>query len=214
MSAPWCGSASNATLIELISAFPSMVRSGESRAQRHYRPVQGQDNPEAPMTAGPRQSPHGSHRPASGRRWSYTQRATDHNPRSATRPTVAAGTLWAGGFATAVVAALAYGVGIVIARVVFDIPVLAPERDGALGDSATWQLALTAFGVALLATALMHLLLVVTPRPYSFFGWIMGLATVLVTVLPFAQDARNPARSRRQSSTSSWEPRSPVWCAA
>jgi hypothetical protein len=105
------------------------------------------------------------------------------------RPTVAAGTLWAGGVATAVVAALAYAVGVVIVRVLFEIPVLAPERDGALGDSTTWQLAGTAFVAALLATALMHLLLVFTPRPYAFFGWIMGLATVLVTVLPFGQDA-------------------------
>jgi hypothetical protein len=105
------------------------------------------------------------------------------------RPTVAAGTLWAGGLATGVVAALAYAVGIVVARVVFDVPVLAPERDGALGDSTTWQLALTAFGVAILATALMHLLLAATPRPYSFFAWIMGLVVLLVTVLPFAQDA-------------------------
>jgi hypothetical protein len=105
------------------------------------------------------------------------------------RPNVAAGTLWAGGLATAVVAALAYAVGVVIARVLFDVPVLAPEREGALGDSTTWQLAATAFGVALLATALMHLLLVVTPRPFSFFGWIMGLAIVLVAVLPFARDA-------------------------
>jgi Family of unknown function (DUF6069) len=107
----------------------------------------------------------------------------------ATRPSVAAGTLWAGGFATAVVAALAYAVGVVITRVLFDVPVLAPERDGALGDATTWQLALVAFGAALLATALMHMLLVVTPRPYSFFIWIMVLATALVTVLPFAQDA-------------------------
>jgi hypothetical protein len=107
----------------------------------------------------------------------------------APRPTVAAGPLWAGGFFTAVVAALTYAVGIVIVRVVFDIPVLAPEREGALGDSTTWQLAMTAFAGAILATALMHLLLVATPRPYSFFGWIMGLVTVLVTVLPFAQDA-------------------------
>ena len=105
------------------------------------------------------------------------------------RPTVAAGTLWAGGAATGVVAALAYVVGIVVARVVFDVPVLAPEREGALGDSTTSQLALTAFGAALLATALMHLLLVVTPRPYSFFAWIMGLIVLLVTVLPFAQEA-------------------------
>lgn len=106
-----------------------------------------------------------------------------------TRPSVSAGTLWAGGFATAVVAALAYAVGVVIVRVLFDIPVLAPERDGALGDATTWQLALVAFGAALLATALMHLLLVTTPRPFAFFAWIMVLATALVTVLPFAQDA-------------------------
>jgi hypothetical protein len=105
------------------------------------------------------------------------------------RRQVAAGTLWAGGLATAVVAALTYAVGVVIARVVLDIPVLAAEREGALGDSTTGQLAGTAFGIALLATALMHLLLVVTPRPYAFFGWIMGLGTVLVTVLPFAGDA-------------------------
>ena len=105
------------------------------------------------------------------------------------RPTVAAGPLWAGGFATAVVAALAYAVGIMVVRVLFDIPVLAPERDGALGDSTTWQLAMTAFVAALLATALMHVLLLVTPRPYSFFAWIMGLATVLVAVLPFALEA-------------------------
>jgi hypothetical protein len=110
------------------------------------------------------------------------------------QPTVAAGTLWAGGLATAVVAALAYAVGVVIVRVLFDIPVLAPEREGALGDSTTWQLAGTAFVAGLLATALMHLLLVVTPRPYAFFGWIMGLATVLVSVLPFAQD--EPASSQ------------------
>ena len=105
------------------------------------------------------------------------------------RPTVSAGTLWAGGLATGVVAALAYAVGVVVVRVLFDIPVLARETEGALGDATTWQLALTAFVAALLATALMHLLLVVTPRPYAFFGWIMGLATVLVTVQPFAQDA-------------------------
>jgi hypothetical protein len=105
------------------------------------------------------------------------------------RPTVDGRTMWAGGLAAAVVAALAYAVGIVIVRVVFDIPVLAPPREGALGDSTTWQLALTAFVAALLATALMHLLLVAMPSPFRFFGWIMGLATLLVTVLPFALDA-------------------------
>ena len=38
------------------------------------------------------------------------------------------GKLWAGGLATAVVAALIAVVGIVIARGIFHIPVLAPNR--------------------------------------------------------------------------------------
>jgi hypothetical protein len=108
---------------------------------------------------------------------------------SARRPAVDGRALWAGGFATAVVAALAYTVGIVIVRVVFGVPVLAPEADGALGDSTTWQLAIAAFVAALLATALVQILLAVTPRPYAFFGWIMGLVTLLCTIGPFAQDA-------------------------
>ena len=40
---------------------------------------------------------------------------------------VAAGRLWAGGAATAVVAALIAVVGILLARGVFDVPVLAPK---------------------------------------------------------------------------------------
>jgi hypothetical protein len=108
---------------------------------------------------------------------------------SARRPVVDVRTLWAGGLATAVVAALAYTVGIVVVRVVFGVPVLAADADGALGDSTTWQLAMTAFVAALLATALVQVLLAVTPRPYAFFGWIMGLVTVLCTIGPFAQDA-------------------------
>jgi Na+/proline symporter len=38
---------------------------------------------------------------------------------------------------------------------------------------------------ALLATALAHVLMLTTPRAMSFFGWIMGLVTVIVTLAPF-----------------------------
>ena len=110
------------------------------------------------------------------------------------RPTVDAGTLWAGGLASAAVAALAYAVGVVIVRGVFGIPMLAPTSDGALGDASTWQFAMAAFGAGLLATALMHMLLVVTPRPFAFFGWIVGLITTLVAVLPFTQEAALSAK--------------------
>jgi hypothetical protein len=110
------------------------------------------------------------------------------------RPSVSAGTLWAGGAATATVAAFGYAVGVVIARGVFDVPVLAPERAGVTGDASTWWYAAGAFIAAILATALLHVLLLATPRPLKFFAWIVGLATTLVTVLPFAQRAKLDAQ--------------------
>lgn len=99
---------------------------------------------------------------------------------------VAAGRLWAGGAATAVVAALIAIVGIMLARGVFDVPILAPEGEGTWGDADTGRYALYCALAALIATGLMHLLLVSTPRPQQFFNWIMGLATVAAAVAPFA----------------------------
>jgi hypothetical protein len=114
--------------------------------------------------------------------------------REPTRPAVDAGTLWAGGLATAAVAALAYTVGVVIARGVLDVAVLAPSSAGVFGDASTWYFAAGAFVAALLATGLLHVLLLGTPRPFSFFAWIVGLVTTLVTVLPFTQDAELSAK--------------------
>ncbi|WP_250030218.1 DUF6069 family protein [Paractinoplanes maris] len=110
------------------------------------------------------------------------------------RPAVDARTLWAGGLAAALVAALIAVVGIVIARGIFDIPVLAPAENGTFGDAGTWQLALGAGAAALAATGLLHLLLLYTPRPFAFFGWIVALLTVLAALLPFATDARLSAQ--------------------
>lgn len=106
-----------------------------------------------------------------------------------TRPLVVARILWAGGLASAVVAALGYIVGIVIARGVFGLAVPVATSNGPLGEARTWQLALVAFVAGLLATGLMHLLLVATPRPHSFFAWIAGLLITLLAVLPFTQQA-------------------------
>ncbi len=98
---------------------------------------------------------------------------------------VDAGRLWAGGAATAVVAALIALVGILVARGVFDVPVLAPEGEGTWGDADTPLYALYCALAALLATGLLHLLLISTPRPLQFFSWIIGLATVAAAVAPF-----------------------------
>jgi Family of unknown function (DUF6069) len=99
------------------------------------------------------------------------------------------GPLWAGGVATAVVAALIALAGILIARWLFTIPILAPKRAGAWGNASTGMYVLSAAGAALVATAIMHLLLLTTPRPQVFFGWIIALATVVAVVFPFSTTA-------------------------
>jgi Family of unknown function (DUF6069) len=105
------------------------------------------------------------------------------------RPRVDAGKLWPGGIATAIVAALLALVCVLVSRWVFHIPLLAPKRDGAYGDVHTTALMLIAVGAALAATALLHMLLLSTPRPTVFFGWIIGLGTVLAVILPFSTAA-------------------------
>ena len=99
------------------------------------------------------------------------------------------GSLWAGGVATAVVAALIALAGILISRWLFTIPILAPKAAGAWGNVNTWTYVLAAAGAALVATALMHLLLLTTPRPQLFFGWIIALATLVAVVFPFSTTA-------------------------
>lgn len=103
----------------------------------------------------------------------------------AKRP-IAAGRLWAGGAATAAVAALVAVVGIVIARGLFGIEVLAPRGDGMWGDAHTATYALSCAGAAFVATALLHALLLLTPQATRFFGWIMVLVTLIAVVLPLA----------------------------
>lgn len=112
-----------------------------------------------------------------------------HRPGGGRRVVVDGGRLWAGGLATAVVAALIAIVGIVIARGIFHVPVLAPNRSGTWGDADTVTYALVAFGFGLLATALMHVLLLATPSPFTFFGWILGLSTLVAALAPFATSA-------------------------
>lgn len=100
-------------------------------------------------------------------------------------PPVNFGRLWAGGLATAVVAALIALVGVLIARAVAEVALYAPPEAGAFGDVSTAVLCLSAAGAALAATGLAHVLLLGTPRPLSYFSWIVGLVTVAVVVVPF-----------------------------
>jgi Family of unknown function (DUF6069) len=109
--------------------------------------------------------------------------------RSSPGRTVDARQLWSGGAATAVVAALIALVGILVCRWLFDIPLLAPRQDGAWGNASTAGYVIAAAAAALVATAIMHLLLIATPRPRMFFTWIIGLATVIAVAYPFSTTA-------------------------
>jgi hypothetical protein len=104
------------------------------------------------------------------------------------QPVVNASRLWAGGAATAVVAALIAVVGILVGRGLFDVAVLAPKGSGVWGDASTVWYALGAAALSLVATGVMHLLLLYTPRPMRFFGWVISLATVLAMLAPFVTD--------------------------
>jgi hypothetical protein len=116
------------------------------------------------------------------------ERSGPGRPR-APRAQVDAGRLWSGGIATAVVAGLVALVGVLVCRWLFDIPLLAPKQEGAYGDAHTTGMVLAAAAAALVATALVHLLMLGTPRPLTFFGWIIGLATVLAVLVPFSTTA-------------------------
>lgn len=110
------------------------------------------------------------------------------------RPTVAAGRLWAGGCAAALVAAMTAVLGILVARGIFEVPVLAPEGDGVWGDASTWGFAAVAALAALVATALAHVLLLTTPRPIRFLTWVIGLGTVIAALVPFLSDASTSSK--------------------
>ncbi|MFP3715164.1 DUF6069 family protein [Puerhibacterium sp. TATVAM-FAB25] len=95
------------------------------------------------------------------------------------------GRYWGGAVATVLVTAL---IGVVAAFLVVEVAgqeLLTPP----LGDSdlVAWAVAGALF--ALVAAVLLHLFVMVTPRPASFFGWIVALATIVLAALPFAGGA-------------------------
>jgi hypothetical protein len=102
--------------------------------------------------------------------------------------------LWTGGVAAGVVASLVAVAGIVIARGVLHIPLLAPQQHGTWGSANTPTYAACAFAATLIATGLIHLLLLFVPQPFVFFGWILGVATVVAAAEPFTSDASLSAK--------------------
>jgi hypothetical protein len=103
--------------------------------------------------------------------------------RAEPRLVVDSARLWSGGVATAVVAVLVALVGVLIGEGALGLDMAQPPLLPTGGSFAV-SYAITAAVLALAATGLVHLLALTAPRPRSFFGWIVGLATAVGVVLP------------------------------
>jgi len=115
-------------------------------------------------------------------------------PGDPSHVSVDAGRLWTGGLATALVAALTAWVGVLLAQGVLDVKLTTTAVVLRVSDSLGLNYAVTAFLAAVAATGLAHLLSVTTPRPRSFFSWIVGLSTVAAMILPFTRDGATSSR--------------------
>ncbi|WP_456789105.1 hypothetical protein [Cellulomonas sp. P5_C5] len=97
-------------------------------------------------------------------------------------PSVDAGRFWAGVVATALVAALVGLVGVVIVDQILGIELVVQDIFGT--DSTGAAYVVGAAAIAVLAGGLLHLLVLTTPKPKAFFGWIMFLGTLTAALLP------------------------------
>jgi hypothetical protein len=100
-----------------------------------------------------------------------------------TGPTVDNGRYWAGVVATAVVAALVGVVGVIILDQIFEVDLVVKDVFGT--DSVGAAYVVGGALSAVVAGALLQLLVLSTPRPRAFFGWIMFLGIVVAAVIPF-----------------------------
>lgn len=96
---------------------------------------------------------------------------------------VSARRLWAGGAATALVAAGIGVVGVLLVRGVLNVPILSAK--GRLVNQAMAVVPISAGLAALAGTALLHLLLLTTPRPTAFFGAIGAIVIAIVVLQVF-----------------------------
>jgi hypothetical protein len=110
-------------------------------------------------------------------------RAVDQHPTDR-RPVLDATRLWTGGLATAAVAALVALVGTLVIRVLVAYAPVGTSTAHAIDGGNAGLLCLFAALAALAATGVAHLLVVSTPDPLSYLGWIIGLSTAAAVVVP------------------------------
>ncbi|SEG13211.1 hypothetical protein SAMN04489712_103331 [Thermomonospora echinospora] len=109
-------------------------------------------------------------------------------------PQIRVGRLWAGGLIAALCAVLVTVAGALVARGVLHVPVpvpVSPRVDG-LAVSAAYALCMGA--LTLQATGLLHVLMLVSPRPVSMLAWVCGPVTGIATLAPLVVRAGLEAR--------------------
>jgi len=99
-----------------------------------------------------------------------------------TGPSVDAGRYWAGVVATALVTALIGLVGVLIVDQILDIELVVRDIVGTGSVGAAFVVGGVLASIA--AVGLLQLLVMSTPKPRAFFGWIMFLATLTAALLP------------------------------
>lgn len=139
----------------------------------------GMPPPGIPPRSGPAGGPQGG--PPQG---FPPQVPADTGPPPRRTPPLDTGRYWAGAIATVAVAALIGVAGVFVLEDVFGLGVDSPPVAGAGSDATAWAVAGASFALA--SAVVLHLLAVSTPRPRSFFGWVIGLVTVVLAALPFA----------------------------
>ncbi|GAA4713895.1 hypothetical protein APR04_004192 [Promicromonospora umidemergens] len=95
------------------------------------------------------------------------------------------GRFWAGALATTLVAALIGVAAHFILEAVLNLDVRAQaDLFGTGSELLGWVVAGVLFALA--AAAVLYLLVMSTPRPRSFFGWVVTIGTVVLAAAPFA----------------------------
>jgi len=105
------------------------------------------------------------------------------------RPLVDPRRLWTGGLVAAIVVAGVAVVCFLLVRGVLDIPVLGVDLSGGIFLPSMLGYAFAVGIVTLVMTGLAHLLLLTTPRPRFFLGWIIGVLTAIAVIVPFTKGA-------------------------
>jgi len=111
---------------------------------------------------------------------SYSARSGSDRPDSV----VDVRKLWTGGVVTAVILCGLTIAGFLIVRGMLGYPLLGVRGGGAVVHASMFGYAAGAALTVLLATAAMHFLLLTTPRPRWFFGWLGGVGTAIAVLLP------------------------------